>query len=256
MHPDYLGNCSFTLGQQQPDFLGYRLTKALQEPYKNGFLPKEYEYLMDWFIMYFQSPRPREIVINMTGATSICGTDVWDLTQAEIISRKRLLEALDCFRMFIPGFKDAYVMTTSPVVGVRETRLIRGEYTLTKADILNLRRFPDAVASYSGPLGEHTPDGKDTGFSWLEAGRSFDFPYRVILPKKVDNLLLAGRCISVAGDAMGSTRPMPACMAVGQAAGTAAALSVLEGVKPRDLDVRSLQRELLRQGAYIEGQGP
>lgn len=252
-HPEFVGSSRMTFGQQHPDFLGYRLTGALQEPYKRGLLPREYEYLMDWFIYYYQPPRPREVVLNMTGAIGICGIDAWDLTHAEIQSRKRLLQALDCFKRFIPGFKDAYIMTTAPMIGVRESRLIRGEYVLTKEDILNLRRFSDAIASFNGNVGEHTPDGKDSVFSALGGGKSFDFPYRVLVPLKADNLLVAGRCISVAGDAMGTTRPMAACMAVGQAAGTAAALSVRNRVRPRDIDVKSLQRELLRQGAHIEG---
>jgi len=189
----------------------------------------------------------------MTGATDIDGTDVRDLTRAEIVSRKRLLQALDCFRRFIPGFKDAYIMSTGLTVGIRETRRIRGEYTLTKEDILGMRRFPDAVASYSAPIGHHTADGKDAAFYILTPGRSYDFPYRVFLPQKIDGLLVVGRCISVAADSIGSTRNMTACMATGQATGTAAALSAREGVPPRALDVKYLQQVLLRQGAHIEG---
>ena len=250
-HPDFVGD--FTHGQQYPGFHTFRLQGELQEAYDKGMLPKEWEYLKDWFLLYYTTPRPREIILNMTGATGIDGTNVWDLSRAEILSRKRLSEALECFRRFIPGFKDAYIMSTGLTVGVRETRRIIGEYVLTKDDILNMRSFPDAIATYAAPIGLHTTDGKDAVFNLLTPGKSYDFPYRVLLPQKIDGLLVAGRCISVAAESIGSTRNMTACMALGQAAGTAAALSALQGIRPRDLDVKRLQKELIRQGAYIEG---
>ncbi|AMJ61561.1 FAD-dependent oxidoreductase [Bosea sp. PAMC 26642] len=250
-HPEFHGH--YTHGQQYPGFHQFRIGGPLREHYERGELPKAYEYLMDWFILFYSTPRPREIILNMTGATGIDGTDVYDLTRAEIECRKRLLEALDCYRRFIPGFRDAYIVTTGLTVGIRETRRIIGEYMMTKDDIVSMRRFPDAIASYGAPIGHHTSDGKDAEFSLLTSGNSYDFPYRALLPQKIDNLLVAGRCISVAAEGIGSTRNMTSCMATGQSAGTAAALAALAGVTPRALDVRAIQRELLRQGAYIEG---
>ena len=124
---------------------------------------------------------------------------------------------------------------------------------MTKDDIVQMRRFPDAVASYGAPIGHHTSDGKTAEFSLLDKGKSYDFPYRALLPQKIDNLLVAGRCISVAAEGIGSTRNMTSCMATGQAAGTAAALAAISGVTPRSLDVKKIQRELFLRGAHIEG---
>ena len=250
-HPQYLGN--FTGGAPHPGFHAYRLTGPLRDVHDRGALPAEFHYLMDWFILFYSTPHPGEITINMTGATDIDGTDARDLTRAEITSRKRLLQALDCYRRFIPGFAKAYIIQTGIAVGVRETRRIIGEYVLTKDDIAATRRFPDAVASYAAAIGHHTADGRDTEWTELQSGRSYDFPYRVLLPQRIDGLLVAGRCISVAADGIGSTRNMTSCMATGQAAGTAAALSAQSGVTPRRLDVRRLQDTLIGQGAYIEG---
>lgn len=250
-HPAFKGD--FTHGRPHPGFHAFRLTGPLEELYKKGGLPKAYEYLKDWFLLFYSTPRPREIILNMTGATHIDGTDAWQLTRGEVESRKRLLQAVDCFKRFVPGFKDAYIMSTGLTVGVRETRRIRGEYTLTKEDVLSMKRFPDAVVSYNAPVVKHTADGTDAIFVLMPPGGAYDFPYRVMVPQRIENLLVAGRCISVAADTIGSTRNMTACMAMGQAAGTAAALAVRQGVPPRALDVKTLQHELLRQGAHIVG---
>jgi hypothetical protein len=250
-HPKFKGN--FTHGRPHPGFHAFRLAGPLQEPYKKGLIPKAYEYLKDWFLLFYSTPRPREIILNMTGGTHIDGTDAWQLTRGEVESRKLLLQAVDCFKRFVPGFKDAYIMSTALTAGVRETRRIRGEYMLTKEDVLSMRRFPDAVMSYNAPVVKHTADGKDAIFVFMPPGGAYDFPYRVMVPQRIENLLVAGRCISVAADTIGSTRNMTACMALGQAAGTAAALSVRMKVRPRALDVTVLQRELIRQGAHIVG---
>ena len=250
-NPDFPGY--FTGGQQHSGFHSYRLKEELQEVYEKGLLPKEFEYLREWFMLFYSTPRPREIMLNMTGEVNVDGTNIKDITRGEIISRKKLLEALDCFKRFVPGFKDAYIVTTAASIGVRETRRIIGEYILTKDDIVNNRRFPDAIASYAAPVGLHTADGKDAVFSRLKPGKSYDFPYRTLLPLKVDNLLVTGRCISVTADAIGSTRNMTSCMAIGEAAGTAAALSALNEVRPRNIKIKDLQNQLIKQGAYIEG---
>lgn len=138
------------------------------------------------------------------------------------------MKGLRFLRENLPGFGDAFIMETAPQIGVRETRRIVGEYTLTKDDATKGRRFEDAIAK--GP---------------------FDIPYRCLVPTEVDGLLVAGRCISTTHEAQGVIRNIPPCMVTGQAAGTAAALAVRRGVKPRSLDVHVLREVLKTQSVEL-----
>ncbi|BCV24883.1 FAD-dependent oxidoreductase [Gelria sp. Kuro-4] len=246
-NPSFIGN--FTGGWQHSGFHCFRLNEELQ----NADLPLEMEYLRDWFILFYTTPRPGEIIFNMTGETQIDGTDVVELTKGELVSRKRLSQALWCLRQYVPGFKNAYITTTASSLGVRETRRIVGEHILTKDEIVANTRFPDAVCSYGAPVGVHTADGTNAVFARLKPGTSYDIPYRCLLPKKIDGLLVTGRCISVTPEATGSTRNMTACMALGQASGVAAALASAKGIVPRALGTEELVSALLSQGVYLEG---
>jgi len=127
----------------------------------------------------------------------------------------------------MPGMEDAYLLDTSSQVGVRETRRIVGEYVLTKEDEVGGRRVDDAIAS-----------------------SLFDIPYRCLIPKEVDNLLVGGRCISTTHEAQGPIRNIPPCMVTGQAAGVAAALAVKKGVKPGGLDHDEVRKALIGQGVH------
>lgn len=246
-HPDYVGK--FTGGWQYSGFHSFKLKDELQDKE----LPPELEYLRDWFFLYYQTPRPREILFNMTGETDVDGTKVEDVTRGEIVSRKRLLQGLKVFRKYIPGFEDAYIMTTASTLGVRETRRITGDHILTVEDIVANTRYPDAVCSYGAPVGVHTPDGKGAVFHRLKPGTSYDIPYRCLIPKQLDGVVVTGRCISVVPDATGSTRNMTSCLALGQAAGVAAAVSAEKGIIPRAVAISDLHNALFSQGVYLEG---
>ena len=126
-----------------------------------------------------------------------------------------------------------------------------GRYVLSSADIVRSRPFADRIAHSGYPLDLHDPTGNALAYQGIQNGLAYDIPYRCLLPLKIKNLLLNGRCISVTHTAFSSTRVTPSCMAIGQAAGTAAALSVREKKSPADLDVRKLQDWLLRQGAVL-----
>ena len=156
------------------------------------------------------------------------GLNTRHLTRIEVESRMAIMRGLRFLRENLPGFEDAFVMETAPQIGVRETRRIVGEYTLTKDDALMGRRFEDAIAK--GP---------------------FDIPYRCLVPAEVDGLLVAGRCISTTHEAQGVIRNIPPCMVTGQAAGTAAALAARRGVRPRRLDVHVLREVLKEQGVEL-----
>jgi hypothetical protein len=159
------------------------------------------------------------------------GTSAEDLTRAEVELRERVFSEVEFLRKYVPGFENAFLTNTAAYIGVRETRRIMGEYTLKGNDFC--RPFPDAVCYQT--------------FS-AEPDRVYGIPYRCLLPKRIDNLLVAGRCFSATHEAQNKLREIPACMAMGQVAGTAAALSVKFSVKPKELDVKLLQKTLIGQG--------
>ncbi|HXI37676.1 MAG TPA: FAD-dependent oxidoreductase [Burkholderiales bacterium] len=202
-------------------------------------------------ILFFATPHEREVSVNSTRVTRVLGTDVWDLTYAECVSRTQMRQIAEFLRRYVPGFDKAYPVQSGINVGVRETRRIVGEYQLSAADILNARKFPDAIARGAYPIDIHNPAGTGTVLKRLPPGEAYDIPLRSLLPQRVDGLVVAGRCISGTHEAHSSYRVMPIVMATGQAAGVCAALAVQSGVQPRAVPVQQVQHELLRQGASL-----
>ena len=202
-------------------------------------------------ILFFGTPHEDEISVNSTRVTKVLGTDVWDLTYAEWESRRQMRQVAAFFRKYVPGFQDAYVAQSGVNVGVRETRRIRGDYTLTAEDLLGLRRFPDVVARGTYPLDIHNPEGKGTVLKRIPAGEAYDIPLRALLPTGLERVVVSGRCISGTHEAHSSYRVMPISMATGQAAGVCAALAARTRRLPREVPPGDVQGELRRQGAQI-----
>ena len=188
-----------------------------------------------------------EVLINTTHIVGADGTNADDVTRAWIDSRKQVMSLVRFLQTRIPGFEKSHLIDTAQNIGVRETRRIVGEYMLTKEDILEGRRFPDVVVRNSYPL-DITPVSSDESQIWVKPKKPFyEIPYRCLLPKGINNLLVAGRCMSVTHEALGSTRSMICSMGTGQAAGTAAALAVREGITPRQVRIEELQELLTQQ---------
>jgi hypothetical protein len=202
-------------------------------------------------ILLFGTPDEREVCVNSTRVRRVLGTDVWDLTYAEWQSRRQMRQIAAFLRRYVPGFADAYVGQSGVTVGARETRRIVGEYRLTADDILSARKFPDVIARGTYPIDIHDPDGCGTTLRRLPAGESYDIPLRALLPQGVEQLLVAGRCISGAHEAHASYRVMPVSMATGQAAGVCAAIAARTKRSPRAVPSADVQRELERQGADL-----
>jgi hypothetical protein len=168
------------------------------------------------------------------------GLDVETLTRAEVETRRQLWEQVQAMRKR-PGCESVYLAQTATGIGVRETRRILGEYVLTEQDAIRGTRFPDVIAISSNPMpGYH-------GQRFFFAHEGFDVPYRSLVPKKIDGLVLTGRCISCCQAAFQSARSMAPAMAIGHASGCAAALAVKSRVAPRKLDVKALQELLVAQ---------
>jgi hypothetical protein len=180
-------------------------------------------------------------------------TDAWVMTQAEIEGRRKVRQLFEFFRRQ-PGYEDSYLANTGAQIGIRETRRIQGEYVLNEDDIINSRRFEDSIAKGCWQIDIHSPDGGKTPGRWeppKKPGQTYEIPYRCLVPVGVEGLLVAGRCISATHAAHSSTRVAATCMALGHAAGTAAALSVKNNTAPRRLRTKELQNLLQDQGAAI-----
>lgn len=201
------------------------------------------------------TPIPGVAATNMTRVANVDITDPAELTRAEIEGRKQALEYTRFLRDHIPGYENAYLMNFSTQIGIRETRRVYGDYRLTRADVLSARKFPDAVAQCGAPIEDHHA-GSDTRWEYVPNGDTYDIPYGCLLPQHVNNALMAGRCLSADHDAHASVRSMGQCMAMGQAAGTAAALAAQQDTPPRSLDIAQLQGVLRANGALFGGDTP
>ncbi|MGS2763065.1 FAD-dependent oxidoreductase [Sinomicrobium sp. M5D2P9] len=193
--------------------------------------------------------RKGEVWINMSSVHGVDGTKPEDLTHGEIKGREQIRDIQKYLIEYVPGFEKAFFTKMAPFLGIRETRRIVGKYVMTKEDVLECRRFDDAIAVASYPLDLHHPHDGGCTLTWC--GDCYDIPYASLVPQKVENLLVAGRAISTTHEAMSAIRVMAPCMAMGEAAGRAAKIAVRKGILPSALNVKELQQELLVKGAYL-----
>lgn len=196
------------------------------------------------------SGREGEVYLNATRITGIDGTDAESLTHGEIEERRNIHKLVQGLRQNVPGFEHAYVSKTAEL-GIRESRTIIGDYLLTGEDTFGGKDFPDSIARGAYPSDIHDPKGGRTQFIFIKEGGSYAIPYRCLLPKGIEGLLIAGRTISAAQDANGTVRLQSTVICQGQAAGTAAAIAVHSKTTPRNVDIKELRKTLIKQGACI-----
>jgi hypothetical protein len=193
--------------------------------------------------------REGEVWVNMTRVNGVDGTDPASLSFGEMEGRRQINDIQKYLIEYVPGFENAYFTKMAPFIGIRETRRIVGKYVMTAQDVLGCARFDDAIAVASYPLDLHHPQGGGCTLEWC--GDCYDIPYRSLIPEKIENLIVAGRCISTTHEAMSAIRVMAPCMAMGEAAGRAAKMAVRKNILPSQVNVAALQAELLEKGAYL-----
>lgn len=222
----------------------------------------EYDAAGD-LIFYIGRPARGEVVFNTTHIGQVDGTSPEDLTRAEIEGRRQMMSITGFVRKYVPGFEDSYLLQSAAHVGVRETRRIVGEYVFSESDVIEGRKFEDAVCRLAYPVDIHS--GKGDGYTKSEEeeqrrarrpnvpppGDWYEIPYRCLIPLGIENTLVAGRCVSSTQAGHGAIRIMPCCAAMGEAAGTAAVLSTEAGVTPGRLDGKYLREELRKQRALL-----
>lgn len=225
-------------------FFATGLTKRIEQAKKDGFnwiIPKNHITLKAGLI-------PGEVNINATRFHGN-GLDERTLTRAVIEIRKQAYNIYDFLKKYVPGFENAIFLEVAPKLGIRETRRIVGEYILTEHDVRNEARFDDAIGLSNCPVDVHDPSGEKAIMD--NVGGGYGVPYRCLIPRNVDGLLLAGRCISVDHIAFGSSRNLPVCGMTGEAAAIAAAYAAQHGVEPREVPVGEVQRVLLGSGVVL-----
>lgn len=202
-------------------------------------------------VLIFDNYNDGVLHFNSTRIVRRDPTDPFDITAAEIEAREQVFELWQFMKENIPGFENARILSTALQIGIRESRRVLGEYTLTEADLKALARFDDAVAVANYDIDIHNPAGTGTSHYYFKEGEWYEIPYRCLIPKDADNLLVAGRCISSTHEAQASYRVMPFCAELGQAAGTAIALAKAEKCGVREIPVQKLQTILRHEGYLI-----
>lgn len=199
----------------------------------------------------FRMPKPDEWCVNTSRLMGVDSTDNESLTRAEIDGRKQANEILHFLQKYVPGCENAKIKSTGSYVGIRESRHIQGDYRLTVDDLLDCKVPEDSILLAANSVDVHGRFGPTSNEYVPINGDYYGVPYRSLIAKGVEGLLIAGRCVSADSTAAGAIRVMPPCMAMGQAAGTAAAMSVKAGHSPRSLDAQALRAELKKNGAYL-----
>ena len=174
------------------------------------------------------------------------------MTDAHFQARNQVLDALSVLQDKTPGFENAELLNVASVLGVRESRHIEGEYKITVKDVAEGIKFDDTIAVYGFGMDIHSRTDGETGNFKIEVASRYYIPYRSLIPKKCSNLLVAGKTLSCESQAVGGMRCMPAAMEMGQAAGAAAALAILENVNLREIDTKALQSDLKSQKAMLD----
>ena len=225
VHGSYILTTVFRLGGVDTD-AAERF--ALEEPEAYATIDRQAKRIMggSWDFWWLKTPLPGIVWCNCPHMTGLDGLSVEDITKADFLGRKRIYALVEFVRARMPGFANAVVVDVAPQLGVRQTRLLEGDYVVTKEDVMDRVHFVDTVAR----------------------GRDYYTPYRAMLPKGIDGLIVAGRHYSATEAAQKQSREIPPCMAMGQSAGVAAALAVAGRVLPRAVQAAAICERVRAQG--------
>ena len=262
----YLAGCDYQLGREsdgfcQPMTTCFRMSGVdldlfteerpkLQEIYKekqaNGEITNPRENILVFFgvgedVLHFNSTR----VIKLNP------TDPFDVSRAEVMARRQIHELVSFLKENSKAFNESALISIAVDIGVRESRKLKGVHILTADEIINCTQFEDSIALGNYDIDIHNPTGTGTSHRFFGDGEYYTIPYRSLLPKEFNNLLVAGRCLSATHEAQASVRIMPTCACLGQAAGTAVAVAFKSDKNAHTVDIKSLQNKLIENGAVL-----
>jgi hypothetical protein len=227
-----------------------KLTELLRETEK-----KHKVRIFDADLQNFEVPgRTGFLAFNCPRVLNVNGVDGKSLSDGYFEARKIQRAYLALLKEHVPGCREAYIANTAESMGIRESRRLQGEYVITTKDVAEGRLFPDGVCGNCWHIDIHNPSGKGLAHDVVfPKGGYHDIPYRGLLTKEFDNLIVAGRCVSSSHEALASIRIAPTCIATGQAAGTAAAIAMESNESPKKINTNALRQRLVDQGALITG---
>ena len=202
-------------------------------------------------ILVFKTPVYNVLHFNTTRVVKKNPVSPEEVTEAEVIARRQVYEIYEFMKKHADGLENSFLMMTAAEIGVRESRMIVGDYVLTEQDCRNCVKFEDAIAACNYDIDIHNPEGTGTSHYYFPAGEYYTIPYRSLIPQNAENLLVAGRCISSDHGAQASYRIMPVVCCIGEAAGTAIGLAVRDKASVRKINIKELQSILKENGAYI-----
>lgn len=216
----------------------------------NKILPKPTGH-----VLLYPNSLPGIVTVNMTNSINRDGLSPDDVTKADLECRKQIPIIVDFLRRYAPGYEDCYLITSAPQIGVRETRHVKGLYIFNEDDIASGRTFEDWIVTRCWFFFDlHNVSGPgldDNGSVYTKESNFFTMPYRCFIPKGIDGMFVAGRCISGTHLAHSAYRIMPICLNMGQGVGTAAAYCVNNSVSPKEASVTSIQKMLRKQGVEL-----
>ena len=200
----------------------------------------------------YRGVREDEWAVNCTRISNVDATSTESLSAAEKEGRRQVQEMMNFFHKYVPGCENATIKSSASTMGIRESRHVLGEYVLTAEDLLQGVVPDDSILLASNSVDVHGRNGANTTeYKTVENGQWYGLPLRCLVPRDIDGLLVAGRAISATSDAAGAVRVMPPCMAMGHAAGIAAAIAALGGASPRNVDAAEVRSRLRNEGAFL-----
>lgn len=202
-------------------------------------------------VLFFELCDRGEIAVNISRVIDKIAVKRFELSEATIEGRRQVFEIFNFMRKYLPGFENAKLIQSGDEIGVRESRRIKGVYELTEYDIVSGRKFEDTIALGSWPIDIHDPEGKNIDIKEMKMGDYYGIPYRCLLVEKTKNLIVTGRAISCTHEAFASIRVSPICMALGQAAGTAAQLALNANEGFHQINYKDLSLLLKNNGQIL-----
>ncbi|THB75246.1 MAG: FAD-dependent oxidoreductase [Desulfobacteraceae bacterium] len=242
-NPGNLGQWATETSGKEEDLFSPYLSEPFAKARDNGEIPEGVLTGGYWSSL---TDTGEATYLNMVYMLGLDPTDLSDLTQAEIEGRRQAIMAINALRKYTPGFENARLRTFGSSLGTRESRKIIGMHRMTGDEVKNQARFEDSIGIFPEFLDAYGVVVIPT------TGRYFQVPYGILVPKTMDNLLVAGRCVCGDKISHAALRQMMCCTVTGQGAGTAAAVSVKDGVSTHKVDIAHVQNALIRQGVRIK----
>lgn len=262
----YLAGCDYQLGRDsdgfcQPMTTCFRMSGVdldlftedrprLQQLYKEKQAKGELINPREDILVFFGVGED-VLHFNSTRVVKLDPTNPFEISRAEVLARRQIHELISFLKENSKAFDESALISIAVNIGVRESRKLKGMHVLTADELIACTRFEDSIALGNYDIDIHSPTGTGTSHRYFAEGEYYTIPYRSLLPKEYDNLLVAGRCISATHEAQASVRIMPICCCLGEAAGTAAAIAFNSGKNAHTVDVKAVQNKLTANGAVL-----